>query len=71
MINTLIEEIKKILTEYGGKIELNSRLVCKMSPHSHPVILYSIDINDLDNYSIPVLQTILQRLKLIKHSDNK
>lgn len=56
-------ECKELLNHYGGYLKLDSRLVCKMSPHSNPVILYELSIEDLEKYDLPTLQTIYQRLK--------
>lgn len=56
-------DCKELLKYYGGYLKLDSRLICKMSPHSHPVILHEIKIEDLETYDLPVLQTIYQRLK--------
>lgn len=63
------DEIKKILTEIGD-IDLATRLVCKMSPHTPPVILWKIKMEDIDKYDKNVLATILQRLKYIKAFGN-
>lgn len=53
----------ELLKHYGGYLKLDTRLACKMSPHSHPIILYELKIEDLETYDLPVLQTIYQRLK--------
>lgn len=56
-------DCKELLKHYGGYLKLDSRLICKMSPHSHPVILYELKTEDLETFDLPVLQTIYQRLK--------
>lgn len=61
----ILNEIKQLLSDMGGEVELKTRLVVKTSPHTKPIILYKISIENLE-YKEPVLQTILQRLKLIK-----
>lgn len=60
-----LNDCKQLLNQLGGSVDLNSRLICKISPHTPPTIIYKINIQDLENYPLPVLQTIYQRLKLI------
>ena len=56
----------------AGYIKFESRVVCKMSPHSQPEIITSISVDDdFDKMSNSLKQTIIQRLKLIKHESSK
>lgn len=56
----------------NGWVNFNSRLVCKMSPHSTPTILWSVSVNDdFDTMDKNVLQTIFQRLKWMEHENRK
>lgn len=65
--------IRQLIGELSdtGTVEFETRLVCKMSPHTPPTILNSISANNPMNYSEPVLNTIIQRLKLIKYENSK
>ncbi len=68
------DEIIRLIDEITntGVVDFKSMLICKMSPHSHPVILTRVTKEDeFSSYSTPVINTIMQRLKLILHENSK
>ena len=71
MSNT-IKEIRLLISDLGGHIDLDLPIIVKNSPHSHPIKIYSISsTDDFDSMKTEVINTIYQRLKWINHEQRK
>lgn len=63
---TIINEITEMLKSLGGSVDFDTPVVCKLTPHTKPEKLSGLNSgDDLNRFSIHMLYTIRQRLKLI------
>ncbi len=65
------KEIESLLQQLGGNIVFETPVICKVSPHSRPEIIKELKLtDDLSVFSIHMLYTIRQRLKLLIYQKN-
>lgn len=67
-----IEDIRSIVSDFGGHVKFETPIVCKISPHSKPEKIYEIySDTDISGFSQFMIYTILQRLRLLYYYKNK
>jgi hypothetical protein len=67
-----IKEINEILNNFNNYVEFNYPIRTKKTPHSSEIKIFFLDKSiNFHNFDIIVLQSILQRLKLINHFKNQ
>lgn len=67
-----VDEIKKIIADFGGEVILQTPIVIKKSPHTPPIkIRGKIDNNyEFESLNEDTLNSIMQRLRLLYYYKN-
>lgn len=74
-----LNNLVSLLSDFGGSVEFKTPCTIKMSPHSYPVKVFSLEMKDGDicaktetqeiklEKPSEIANTLIQRLKLMKH----
>lgn len=63
-------EIRALLSDFGGEVKWESPLKVKQSPHSPPCVIYGVSTDNIPSDHL-AQATIIQRLKWMLHQKNK